>query len=182
MGKMIQNDVFLDVISRNEIRVGDIFSVSIDENQVSKVTKNKYILKKDGLIYTIKDDCGVFDEELDNILHEGSKLIKEQYLKHQELLYMLHEANDGLIDDSSLTGVEFEKSSLKYKILEYSSTDKTGILLRYTDNKLLLIINFPKYGKVLWNEKGEFNADAAGLKQCIEKYNQKNIKVSHQCM
>lgn len=95
---------------------------------------------------------------------------------------MLREANDGLIDDSSLTGVEFEKSSLKYKILEYSSTDKTGILLRYMDNKLLLIINFPKYGKVLWNEKGEFNADAAGLKQCIEKYNQKNIKVSHQCM
>ena len=46
MDKMIQKDVFWDVISRNEIRVGDIFSVSIDENQVSKVTKNKYILKK----------------------------------------------------------------------------------------------------------------------------------------
>lgn len=162
MDELEQNYEFLE---RFELRIGDVFDVSIAENK----HKINLIILKNAEITPFFADSTITKNNLENLLINCETPKKKTFFKNNELLKLMEYGFNELVPDFAYTGVEFEKGGLIYKILGYSPSDKTGILFRKLDGKILLVINFPKHpGKLLWNVKGEYNADRKGLSRCIE--------------
>lgn len=161
MDELEQNYEFLE---RFDLRIGDVIDISIAKNQL----KTNLIILKNAEITPFFDSLPIIKNNLKNILNHCETPKKKVFLKSDELLKLMEYGFNDLIPDSAFTGLEFDKAGVRYKILGYSPTDKTGILFKKLDGKILLVINFPKHpGKLLWNVKGEYNADKVGLTQCL---------------
>lgn len=161
MDELEQNYEFLEQF---DLRIGEVIDVSIAENKL----KTNLIILKNAEITPFFDNSPVIKKNLKTILKHCETPKKKIFFKNEELLKLMEYGFDDLIPDSAFTGLEFDKAGVRYKILGYSPTDKTGILFKKLDGKILLVINFPKHpGKLLWNVKGEYNADKVGLTQCL---------------
>ena len=153
-------------LERNELKIGQLFEVSIPQNPTSYLC---FVSKSYDL--TTKLPFFALDEKtLYYFLNPNNTIKKVNFLKNPLLLLYIDEVHKGNIDDSSFQGIRLQKGGIFYTIMYYDSPSKSGMLLRETDNKLILVINFPKNGKVTWNEKGEFNTDTSGIEECKEAY------------
>ena len=117
---------------------------------------------------------------LNNLINCDTQIEKINFLKNEHLLLYMNEAVLGNISDECFQGIRIQKAGIYYTILFYDTETQSGALLREKDNKIILVINFPKNGKVTWNIKGEFNRDNIGIDKCTKEYNiiKKNIASS----
>ena len=165
MNSVIKNkiDSFLE---QNELKLGQLFEVSIAENKGKKtcfVSKNYEITTKIPFLPANENDI--------NFILNGKNIInKVNFVNNNLLLLLFDEIIDEHIDDSNLSGLRIQKGGLFYTIMFYDTPSKSGVLLRELDNKIIMVVNFPKDGKVTWNEKGEFNPDSSGINKCREVY------------
>lgn len=158
-----------DDFRRNEILESRLFIIKSTQKIPNFECENVYFMDKD-IIYTLNNNV-IASSDIKKILQASRYVIQYQnYLKASLLLKLINIVNENSLDESIFRGIRFDKGGLTYKIIDYSPDDKTGILLREIDNKILLIIDFPKYGKVLWTTKGEYCNDQVGFKLCVDAY------------
>lgn len=153
-------------LERNDLRVGQLFRVSIAQNSL----KNPFYFNKKLELSSNLPFTPASEILLSEVLKCDTIIEKIRFLKNELLLLLMDEARIGNVDDYVFQGLRLQKGGLFYTIMYYDSESKTGALLREIDNKVILVINFPKGGKVTWNEKGEFNTDATGIEECLEAY------------
>lgn len=153
-------------LERNDLKIGQLFRVSIAQNSI----KNPFYFNKNLELSVNLPFTPTSEEILNTVLSCDTLIEKIIFLKNELLLLLMDEARTGNVDDYVFQGLRLQKGGLFYTILYYDSESKTGALLREIDNKVILVINFPKDGKVTWNEKGEFNTDSTGVEECKEEY------------
>ena len=163
----------------NEIRKSRCFSVSAQNLNEKFNNKNIFIISKEDKLIHLSDEQ-IVDNNIFNKMIEDKKInVKEiDFLSNKNLLSLMDLGANEMIDDGAFRGIKFEKSGLTYKIYDYSPLDRVGILFREIDSKTLLVINFPKYNRVMWTTKGEYSNDNEGLKLCVEEYNNVKIKIN----
>lgn len=167
---------------KNDEFIGDeninnrCFTMSISENAGNLGKKILFVSGKNGQIIQILTGYEMSYEAANRLVQEKKgevKIVNE--LTGTMLLKLIKLGFQDRVDDLVYRGIRFQKSGLYYRIVDYSPQDKVGILRREIDNKLLIIINFPKFGKLLWNVKGEYSVDQVG----INKYLQEREAILH---
>ena len=153
-----------------EILESRLFIIKSPEKMSDTGINNTYFMDKD-IIYIINRNCTYTSTDIKKLLKVSGYMIQyEDSLKAALLLKLIEIVKANSLNEAVFRGIRFDKGGLAYIIIDYSPDDKTGILLREIDNRILLIIDFPKYGKVLWTTRGEYSNDQVGLKQCVSSY------------
>lgn len=159
-----------EALRQIEILESRLFIIKSPEKMSDTGINNTYFMDKD-IIYIINRNCTYTSTDIKKLLKASGYMIQyEDSLKAALLLKLIEIVKANSLNEAVFRGIRFDKGGLAYKIIDYSPDDKTGILLREIDNRILLIIDFPKYGKVLWTTRGEYSNDQVGLKQCVSSY------------
>lgn len=165
-------DMLFKELMQYEIGHNRCFEIKMANNQSIFTNRSIFIRTVDDNLIQLSTLMKIEGKILESIYQMKNCQVKATNLAltNIELLNLTKLAFNKQVEDLAFRGVCFSKSGIHYKFLEYSSEDRTGILFRELDGKILLILGFPKYGRVLWEVKGQYGSDTVGISKCKEAY------------